>query len=322
LLLRLALKYSIVVVMKGLVDAIGLGTPFYLASATYGFFHWLDRNASLQANRAISAWLSGRPYSVIDVRGPIVAAFDRLYTSPLFRWRALGRSAAISTLAVFIYVCFQYYIHPYWRFMLSVYVMAMALSGEIFLNHLNLISYFQFIVVSWITLSVIISDYASLFIVRRSLLIAKNHPIPSILLSIACGMFVVSMVLLGLYLFICFIGAIVHLKIIYPNPFAPSEFFWPLVRKMSLDYFELVMFSKDFQQPWIIFLPPGFFVYSWLFLLGFGAIGVRVLYSIFRAVAWAQWFLRQGDRHPLQAIGMVAGVIVFVGTAAWRLFAS
>jgi hypothetical protein len=44
---------------KDIFEAFGLGTPFILAAATYGFFWWLDRNASAQATRAISAWLKG-----------------------------------------------------------------------------------------------------------------------------------------------------------------------------------------------------------------------------------------------------------------------
>jgi hypothetical protein len=30
-----------------------------------------------------------------------------------------------------------------------------------------------------------------------------------------------------------------------------------------------------------------------------------------RAVEWAQWFLKQGDAHPLKAIGVVATIIIF-----------
>ena len=30
-----------------------------------------------------------------------------------------------------------------------------------------------------------------------------------------------------------------------------------------------------------------------------------------RCVEWAQWFLKQGDAHPLKAIGIVATILVF-----------
>ena len=48
-------------------------------------------------------------------------------------------------------------------------------------------------------------------------------------------------------------------------------------------------------------LIPALFVHLWLPLFALGALGVRLLYPIFRAVEFAQWFLRQGARHPLRA---------------------
>jgi hypothetical protein len=63
---------------KDILGAIGLGTPFYFAGATYGFFLWLDRSASAPANRAISGWLKNEQYRQVDVRLAIVAAFDSL----------------------------------------------------------------------------------------------------------------------------------------------------------------------------------------------------------------------------------------------------
>ena len=72
-------------------------------------------------------------------------------------------------------------------------------------------------------------------------------------------------------------------------------------------------------QQVILVIIPEYFVYGWLILLGLGAIGVRLLYPLFRALDFAQWFLKEGDRHPLRAVGMVAGVLVFVGIAGWKL---
>jgi hypothetical protein len=89
--------------VKDVIALLGLGTPFIFAAATYGLFHWLDRNASAQATRAISAWLRGRPHQEIQVRLAIIAAFDRLYTAPLLRIRAFLRSAALSSIAFIAY---------------------------------------------------------------------------------------------------------------------------------------------------------------------------------------------------------------------------
>ena len=62
-------------------------------------------------------------------------------------------------------------------------------------------------------------------------------------------------------------------------------------------------------------------VHLWLPLFGLGASGIRVLYLIFRAVKWAQWFLKQGNRHPLRAIGAVAAVLVLAATATGKMLA-
>jgi hypothetical protein len=61
--------------VKGFFDAVGLASPFYFAAATYGFFYWLDRNASAQANRAISGWLKGQSYARIDIQHAILARY-------------------------------------------------------------------------------------------------------------------------------------------------------------------------------------------------------------------------------------------------------
>jgi hypothetical protein len=68
---------------KDIFDAIGLGTPFYFAAVIYGFFFWLDRNASAPATRAISAWLKGRRYERYDLKRAVIAGFDRLYTADI-----------------------------------------------------------------------------------------------------------------------------------------------------------------------------------------------------------------------------------------------
>jgi hypothetical protein len=48
-------------------------------------------------------------------------------------------------------------------------------------------------------------------------------------------------------------------------------------------------------------------------LFALSTLIARLVFCIFRAVEWAQWFLKQGDAHPLKAIGIVATIIVFGG---------
>ena len=58
-------------------------------------------------------------------------------------------------------------------------------------------------------------------------------------------------------------------------------------------------------------MTPAFIIHLWLPLFALSSLVVRLVYLIFRAVEWAQWFLKQGDAHPLKAIGIVATIIVF-----------
>ena len=91
--------------MEKLFTLLGLGAPFGLATATYAVFWWLDINASDEATNVISSWLQGRSQNKPDLGNLIISAFDRVYTSPLLRFRAFRRSAIISStiwLVVFL----------------------------------------------------------------------------------------------------------------------------------------------------------------------------------------------------------------------------
>jgi hypothetical protein len=56
---------------------------------------------------------------------------------------------------------------------------------------------------------------------------------------------------------------------------------------------------------------PAFIIHLWLPLFALSSLVARLVFWIFRAVEKAQWFLKQGDAHPLKAIGIVATIIVF-----------
>jgi hypothetical protein len=68
--------------------------------------------------------------------------------------------------------------------------------------------------------------------------------------------------------------------------------------------------------PWMLllilpYMASAFVVHLWLPLFALSSLVVRLIYLLFRALEWAEWFLKQGDAHPLKAIGIVATVIVF-----------
>jgi hypothetical protein len=50
-------------------------------------------------------------------------------------------------------------------------------------------------------------------------------------------------------------------------------------------------------------LAPALVIHLWLPLFAISSLIVKLIYPIFRAVEWAQWFLKQGDAHPLKDIG-------------------
>jgi hypothetical protein len=49
----------------------------------------------------------------------------------------------------------------------------------------------------------------------------------------------------------------------------------------------------------------------WFPLFVLSSLVARLVFWIFRAVEWAQWFLKQGDAHPFKTIGVIATIIVF-----------
>jgi hypothetical protein len=92
----LLLGEDLVVAGKEFFEAVGLGIPFYLAVAAYGFFWWLDGSASEEARAAISAWLGGRGYDNADVSAAILGSFERLYSKRLLSVGGFSRSAVWS----------------------------------------------------------------------------------------------------------------------------------------------------------------------------------------------------------------------------------
>ena|ERR1700730_11241636 len=92
--------------MKDLLQLLGLGAPFTAGAAIYALFNFLDKKASVAANRAIVAWMQGENYKQLDLATAVISAFDHLYGTPLLRLKSFMRSAFLSTCAVLIYLFF------------------------------------------------------------------------------------------------------------------------------------------------------------------------------------------------------------------------
>jgi len=173
---------------KEAFEVVGLGTPFLFAATTYAFFYWLDRNASTQANRAISAWLRSQEYRRIDMRAAVVGAFDRIYTYPLLNCRAFLRSTVISLV-----VCVFITLHSNSsRNEATDLVNAGAVSGPLIAS--------LFTATLLLFGSFILSDYLSLFIVRRGLVSSGNRLFMPLVISFTLGMLIVFSVLFAAHI--------------------------------------------------------------------------------------------------------------------------
>lgn len=68
------------------------------------------------------------------------------------------------------------------------------------------------------------------------------------------------------------------------------------------------------------YVPPALTVFVWLPLLAVGIIATRALKPLSWAVGKAQWALKDGNEHPLKAVGYLGGVLVFTAVAGWKAF--
>jgi len=267
------------------IKALGIGSPAMFATATYGLFYWLDRNASVQAIGAISGWLKGQRYSQLSVAPVLIGLFERIYTSKLLSFRGFRRSVAVSFITWVIFAVVTAHLYT---------------PQEPTIDLVTIVG-----LVLYFSLSFLV-DYLSLFAVRRCLLFATDHLAISLLLSFLMG--ISAVVFFGcIFVISLLIFVLLRFHGITSLYLAVTPIMWN-------DLFQL--FSQD-PTSLLILLPPSL-VHIWLLLFAVGALSVRMLYPMFRVITWAQWFLRQGDRHPIRAIGMVAAALSFVVAVIWN----
>jgi hypothetical protein len=141
---------------SAIFDMLGFATPFAWAGLVYGLFEYLDRNASAQANSAMSGWLKRGAYRNIDLKAAFVSAFDHLYTSPLLRLRAFLRSSLISATVFLLWLIDTVPISSLyaWLIKLDFTALSALITGLFF---------------------VVCSDYISLFVIRFLITNTKGH---------------------------------------------------------------------------------------------------------------------------------------------------
>jgi hypothetical protein len=70
----------------------------------------------------------------------------------------------------------------------------------------------------------------------------------------------------------------------------------------------------------ILLTIPAVAVFAWLPLFAISMLLLQLMEPFAWAVSKMQWFLQEGKKHPFEAIGVVAGVIVFGLAAVWQVF--
>jgi hypothetical protein len=258
-----------------ILKVVGVGTPFLYAAAVYYLFHRLDLRASGAAKKAVSEWFTRR-YEKAEVASAMVEVFDRIYTRPLLGWRACLRSA-IFTLAVAAVVVEVFY--PV-IFRIALHSPEMrSVWGEHLLTN-------------------VVSDYLSLFVIRRWLVLAGNRPFTALMTGPVIGF-----IIIGLCYAIRDIGSFAagqgefHLR--YLGEWFP--WWWDKLTGTGTNR---------------VFVFAAFSVNLWLPLFALGVLVMQGLNYFLFATSKMQWFLKQGRHHPFDAIGYVLALVVFVVTLA------
>ena len=136
--------------LREVLEVLGFTTPFAYTAAVYALFHHLDKKAAGRAKKAISQWLQSKEYDTTLAADAMVELFDRLYTRPLFGWRAFRRSAFF-TICMSVIFLFEFGL-------LSAELLKLLTAGE------ALTGLTWFLLTSTLLVNTV-CDYAALFLI-------------------------------------------------------------------------------------------------------------------------------------------------------------
>jgi hypothetical protein len=165
-----------------------------------------------------------------------------------------------------------------------------------------------------IVAATIVSDYSSLFVVRRWLTLTAQKPIAALLVAPLIGGLVV--------LIIYAIAFCLHFALWTNGTVFPLFLYQWLNGEFAAASAYVTAAVRLFLLVAVIygsFMIPTAMVYAWLPMMFFGIIGVRLFHMLTRVVSGAQWFIREGNARPFRAIGLVAAVLVFALAASVQL---
>jgi hypothetical protein len=267
-------------VWREMAGSLGLGPAFTYAIAIYLLFLYLDRIASQEARRTISAWLRSEPSKRLDLRPAVIGAFDAIYSKPLLRPKALLRSAVFSLICVAL---MAWYFAPFTYF--------------IFFNSPPMRSTFM----TLLGLN-LLSDYLSLFLVRHYLTRAVERLFPALVIAPLLGAVVVMAV---------YVSYSVADYSFTTNTFNPA-YFWQALQ-VWLTKLSIRISSNT------SILMAAFLVHAWLPLFALGAFATRVVIAVIKTFELSHWFIKRRDQTPFKAIGLVLAALVFLGVMVFSL---
>jgi hypothetical protein len=150
----------------------------------------------------------------------------------------------------------------------------------------------------------VLSDYASLFLIRAWLTRAVSKPVATLLIATLIGVFIIGTTFALRFA----LAGLLQMNVgpIARHVWATAEDFSP-------------------HMLWEAYLPallffPGIVVFAWLPLFAAGIVLLRMINPLLITVRKAQWFFKDGKDHPLEAIGLVASAIVFGLAVVWQVF--
>jgi hypothetical protein len=129
----------------------------------------LDNKASRAAKKAISDWVAHKQYDASTVGSATLELFYGVYTNPLWGWRAFARSALFTGILTAI---------ASFEFLPTRHLQALAatLMEPVELKWLT----YMF---ATIFIANILSDYISLFVVERCLIVGCRKPVAAFVLG-------------------------------------------------------------------------------------------------------------------------------------------
>lgn len=286
----------------------GLGLVFTLAGLTFGFFVWIDKKASVAAKEAIATWFSPGAIDQKAMASALLEMFDLIYGKPLFSLRAFLRSAAISIGLTFLFLIL--------RLRYGFY----GIGG--------LDNSADYVIEIWAPfISNVLSDYISLFVVRRWLEDNRRSP----LVVVVTGTLIGSAIILIFFAFRLEIGglALEFNNIIFDWSSIGLDSLVTAIQNANDGVMDqLGLSSGSFETAGTIWgtfvdelVPAALAVHVWLPLFGLGLIILRGGASFAKPVAFMRWFLDQGDNHPYEAVGYVVAAAVFLtgATVHWLI---